>query len=314
MTTNVLLTIDTELRWAGNVAPTAWGELFARSYDPAGVGIPYQLAKLAEHKLRAVFFVDPMPAAWFGIEPIKRMIAPILEAGQSVELHLHAQWANLREGMPSGSFELIDYGEDQQRAYLEQGIALLVEAGAPAPTAFRAGSYSANDATLRAAASLGLRYDSSHNGMEHPWPSAVSLPATMIAPVIHQRIVEIPVTVLVDGGRPRHLQICAVSIGEMCAALLHAARHDHPVVAIVGHSFELATRGGRNVNRIHRRRFDALCAFLAARRDEMPTRTFADLDGLRLGASASPLVISRLRSYARQVEQVWSNLVEERRG
>lgn len=312
MATNVLLTIDTELRWAGKVAPKTWQEIFTRSYDPAGVGIPYQLAKLAEHSLRGVFFVDPMPAVHFGIEPIKRMIAPILEAGQSVELHLHPQWANLRDGTPRGSFELIDYDEDQQRAFLEQGLALLVAAGAPQPTAFRAGSYSANDATLRAAASLGLRYDSSHNGMEHPWPSAVSLPVATIAPVVHQGIVEVPVTVIADGARPRHLQICAVSMSEMRAALRHAVCQDHPVVTIVGHSFELATRDARRINHVHRRRFDALCAFLADHKSEMPTRTFADLGGLRLDATAEPLPRNRLRAFARQAEQLWSNLVGER--
>jgi peptidoglycan/xylan/chitin deacetylase (PgdA/CDA1 family) len=314
MATNVLLTIDTELRWAGEVAAGAWQETFARSYDPAGFGIPYQLAKLAEHGLRAVFFVDPMPAAWFGIEPIKRMIAPILDAGQSVELHLHPQWANLRDGAPHGSFELIDYDEDRQRALLEQGRALLVEAGAPQPIAFRAGSYSANDATLRAAAALGLRYDSSHNGMEHPWPSAISLPVTAIAPVAHQGMVEIPVTVIADRAGPRHFQICALSLAEMRAALVHAVAGAHPVVTIVGHSFELATRNGRRVNRVHRRRFDALCAFLAEHRSTMPTRTFADLDGIPLGATASPLPDRRWRAMARQAEQLWSNLVEERRG
>lgn len=313
MATNVLLTIDTELRWAGRVAPADWQALFARSYDPAGVGIPYQLAKLAEYGLKAVFFVDPMPAAYFGIEPIKRMIAPILEAGQSVELHLHAQWANLRDGAPSGSFELIDYDEDRQRAYLEQGLAFLNEAGAPPPIAFRAGSYSANDATLRAAASLGLRYDSSHNGAEHPWPSAISLPVMAIAPTVHEGITEIPVTVIADGTKPRHFQICAISIGEMRAALQHAAQNNHPVVAIVGHSFELATRSGRGINRVHQRRFDALCAFLSAHRGEMPTRTFVELDDLVLDAPATPLPNSRLRTLARQVEQLWSNLVEERR-
>lgn len=314
MATNVLLTIDTELRWAGKVAPAAWETLFARSYDPAGVGIPYQLAKLAEHDLRAVFFVDPMPAVHFGIEPIKRMIAPILDAGQSVELHLHPQWASLLDGKPSGPFELIDYDEDRQCALLERARDLLVEAGAPPPIAFRAGSYSANDATLRAAASLGLRYDSSHNGAEHPWPSAVSLPITAIAPVLYQGIVEIPVTVITDRAMPRPLQICAVSLAEMRAALFHAVRNGHPIVTIVGHSFELATRSGRGVNRVHRRRFDALCALLAAHRDRMPTRTFADLDGIRLDASARPLPSNRLRTYARQAEQLWSNLIEERRG
>jgi len=86
MATNVLLTIDTELLWSPDVTRRSWQEALARSFDPANVGIPYQLAKLAEHRLDAVFFVDPMPALHFGIEPVKRIVSLILEAGQSIEL------------------------------------------------------------------------------------------------------------------------------------------------------------------------------------------------------------------------------------
>ena len=314
MATKVLLTIDTELIWRDGVDRTRWQDMFARSYDPAGVGIPYQLRKLAEHDLRAVFFVDPMPAAHFGIEPIRRMIEPILAAGQSIELHLHPQWARMNEGKPEGSFELIDYSEAEQQELLDQGCTLLMAAGAARPTAFRAGSYSANDATLRAAAAVGLRYDSSHNGSAHPWPSAISLPVTAIAPVLHEGVTEIPVTMVAEPKGVRHLQICAVSYGEMRAALCHAALKAHPVTTIVGHSFELAARNGQRANRVHLRRFDRLCEFLADNRAAMPTCTFADLDGVSLNASAQPFAPSLPQRLARQAEQVWSNLVEERAG
>jgi peptidoglycan/xylan/chitin deacetylase (PgdA/CDA1 family) len=312
MATKVLLTIDTELIWRNGVDRTRWQETFARSYDPARVGIPYQLRKLAEHDLRAVFFIDPMPAAHFGIDPIKRMIEPILAAGQSVELHLHPQWARLSNGTPAASFELIDYSEDEQRDLLEQGCRSLMEAGATRPIAFRAGSYSANDATLRAAASIGLRYDSSHNGSAHPWPSAISLPVTAITPIWHQGITEIPVTMIAEPKGMRHLQICAVSYGEMRGALGHAARKAHPVTTIIGHSFELAARNGLRANRVHRRRFDRLCEYLAAHRAGLPTCTFADLDGISLNEAAEPFATPLPQRLVRQVEQLWSNLVEER--
>lgn len=312
MATNVLLTIDTELIWRSNVGRASWQGMFARSYDPAGVGVPYQLRKLAEHRLKAVFFVDPMPALHFGIEPLKRMLAPILEASQSVELHLHPQWASLEDGKPTRSFELIDYSEADQSDLLERGIALLTEAGAPRPTAFRAGSYAANDATLRALASLGIRYDSSHNGSEHPWPSIISLPVEAIAPVRHEGVTEIPVTTIAEPTGLRHMQICALSYAEMGAALRHAADQAHPVVTIVGHSFELAARNGLRANRVHLSRFDRLCAFLDRNRVEMRTCTFKDLEELPLGLAAQAFRNTLPQRLTRRVAQAWSNYVEER--
>ena len=312
MATNVLLTIDTELIWRSNVERANWQDMFARSYNPAGVGVPYQLRKLAQHRLKAVFFVDPMPALHFGIEPLRRMVAPILEAGQSVELHLHPQWASLEDGKPTRSFELIDYSEAEQRELLERGIALLMEVGAPRPIAFRAGSYGANDATLRALASLGIRYDSSHNGTAHPWPSIISLPVEAIAPVRHEGVTEIPVTTIAEPAGLRHMQICALSYAEMGGALRHAADQAHPVVTIVGHSFELAARNGLRANRVHLSRFERLCAFLDRNRDAMPTRTFADLEPLPLNVDAHAFRNTLPQRLTRRVAQAWSNYVEER--
>jgi hypothetical protein len=312
MATNVLLTIDTELLWSPDVTRRSWQEALARSFDPAGVGIPYQLAKLAEHRLNAAFFIDPMPALHFGLEPIKHMVSLILDAGQSIELHLHPQWSRLVDGHPTTSFELNGYPEEEQHALIARACELLMAAGAPHPGAFRAGSYAANDGTLRAAAALGFRYDSSHNGSQHPWPSSIGLSADQISPVRHQNIIEVPVTLIRDGGGLRHLQICAVSMHEIRAALRHAAERAHPVVCFVSHSFELATRSGRWVNRTHRQRFDDLCAFLGAHRDEMPTRNFVTLDVGQSERQAEPLPSSALRTIARQAEQLWSNLYEER--
>ena len=40
-----------------------------------------QLEQLSRYDLKAVFFVDPMPALVYGIEPIQAMMSPILAAG-----------------------------------------------------------------------------------------------------------------------------------------------------------------------------------------------------------------------------------------
>lgn len=310
----VFLTVDTEFAWRHHAAGLDASEIEARSIEPAGVGLTYQLERLAEHRLKACFFVDPLPAMIYGLDPFRRMVDAILTAGQEVQLHLHPNWAGARQDdrAAHARFELIDYGKAEQRDLLAGAAELLVAAGAPPPVAFRAGSYAANDDTLAALTALGFAYDASHNGAEHPWPSAIDLPVGQIAPVA-RGVIEVPVTVIEDRpGSLRPFQICALSTAEMRAALDHAVAHDHAVVTIVGHSFELANRAGTRVNKVHVRRFDAVCVMLDELRDVASTVHFADRPVLALDRDDYPLGPDRLRTYRRQVGQLWSNWVEER--
>jgi hypothetical protein len=191
---------------------------------------------------------------------------------------------------------------------------LLAEAGAPAPIAFRAGSYAADDTTLGLLAAAGMAYDSSFNGSHAPSPCAVSLPAAQIDPSAHGGVVEIPVTQFEEkDGQLRHLQLGATSLAEMKAALAHAGAEGQELVTIVSHSFELATRDGLRQNRIVRRRFDRLCAYLDAARDQFPTAHFAELGTLRLDGSTAPMAASALRTAARNMSQFAANLLFERR-
>ncbi len=317
MKTRVLLTVDTELTWRHHVAGKGWKENYRRSVEPAGVGLSYQLAKLREYRLKGVFFVDPMPTVLFGLEPVKRMVGTVMDAGQDVQLHLHPMWEQANEdGTASDDavFELIDHCYEEQRRMLVRACDLLVEAGAPDPIAYRAGSYAANCDTLRALADLGIRYDSSHNGCEAPWPSALALAPKHIAPVMEKGIVEVPVSQMIQpGGGLRHMQICAVTLADLREGLDFAIANTHPTYTIIGHSFELATRDGRKVNKIAKRRFDGLCRLLADRRDEAPTAHFADLEGISLTENSKPASASRARVMHRMAEQLWSIVVEERR-
>lgn len=313
--TAVFLTIDTELMWRHHAAGLALDEIVARSLEPGGVGVGYQLAVLARHGLKACFFVDPMPVPVHGAAPFARLVAAILAAGQEVQLHLHPNWTGAAAGArgDAAGFELGDYPPDEQSALIARARDLIEAAGAPRPIAFRAGSYAAGDATLDALAALGFAYDSSHNGADAPWPSAIGLPREQIAPVAHRGLIELPVTLIADlPGQLRPFQICALSAAEMRAALDHAEAERHAAVVIVSHGFELANRAGTRVNRVHRARFDALCALLAERRDTLPMLHFGDRPTLTLGQADAPLAPSQLRTRLRQAEQLWSNLVEER--
>ena len=106
MATRVLLTIDTELTWRHYSPGGGWRANFAHSYEAAGVGVPYQLEQLRRHGLQACFFVDPMPGRLYGLEIVRRMVEPILEAGQEVQLHVHSFWADLAAGREQPRFEL----------------------------------------------------------------------------------------------------------------------------------------------------------------------------------------------------------------
>jgi hypothetical protein len=310
------LTIDTEFAWRHHAAGHGLAAIVARSLEPGGVGVAHQLERLSAYRLKACFFVDPLPALAYGLEPFRRLVDAILAAGQEVQLHLHPNWAGARagdKGAAHGRFELIDHTEAGQRALIGGAAELLVAAGAPPPVAFRAGSYGADDATLRALAALGFAYDSSHDGAHHPWPSRIGLPPAQVAPVAHQGLVEVPVSLVEEpGGSLRHAQLCALSSAEMTALLDHAVARQHAAVTIVSHSFELANRDGTRANAVHVGRFEALLDALAARRAVLPTAHFADRPALALGRDDRPLRLGRLMTARRRAEQLWSNWIEER--
>ena len=312
---HVFLTIDTEIAWRHHVAGLPASEVLERSFEPGGVGVAHHLAMLDRHRLKGCFFVDPLPALVYGLAPVRRVVDTVLDAGHEVQLHLHPQWAGAcaRDRGAHGRFELWRHDEREQRLLIGAAAELLEAAGAPPPVAFRAGSYAADDATLAALGQLGVRYDSSHNGAVAPRISRISLGARQVAPVGRGDVIEVPVTVIEDRpGSLRTFQPCALSTAEAAAALDHAIAADHAAVTIVSHSFELANRAGTRPNHVHRRRFEALCEALNARREALATCWFADAPDLPLDRPDAPLAPARLRTGWRQAEQLWSNWVEER--
>lgn len=316
MPTRVLLTVDTELTWRHYAPGADWRANFERSVEPAGVGISYQLEQLCRHDLKAVFFVDPMPALVYGVDPIRAMVTPILAAGQEVQLHVHGLWSDLAKAPERDPrFELTSFSSDEQRHLIATARDLLLAAGAPAPIAFRAGSYAANRETLAALRHLGIAFDSSHNGAEHPWPSALPFMPETVDPIRHDGVTEIPVSLIRNRkGDLRPLQICALSTDEMQSALRHAADENHAVVTIVGHSFELASRDGLRVNKVVRGRFDRLCAFLAEHRSKMATIGFDEAPSHPPELRSQPMPACPAKAARRAVEQLWGDARYERPG
>lgn len=278
-------------------------------------GIAYEMDVFERHGLKAVFFVDPMPALVWGVAAIADVVGPVVARGHDVQMHLHTEWlefAGASNPVPGRTGrDIRDFTFDEQCKLLAYARGVLVAAGAPSPVAFRAGNYGANDDTLRALAALGVRYDSSHCPGMHNAPCSITLGTEHRDPVAHCGVIEVPVgCIRQPRGQLRHFQLTALTDLEIRAALIHAARQGQDSMTLVSHSFELLSRDRRSINRIVRRRFERLCAAL----EKMPgvtTATYADHPPTVDTSmhATQPLRHNSLRTVHRFAEQAVANLL-----
>jgi hypothetical protein len=253
--------------------------------------LPETLAILNRHGLRGVFFVEPLFAARFGIAPLREIVALIQDAGQEVQLHLHPEWTDearepLIDDCQRKRQHLCYYSLEEQTALIQHGLRLLAEAGAAPICAFRAGSYAANADTLRALAANGLFLDSSFNRCYAVSGADLRDDLAFDKPFLRDGVSSFPISVFRDGlgrERPAHVGACASS--ELLAAMADAARLGHQHFVIVSHNFEMLKAGRSDPDPIVVRRFEALCAALAASPYEV--RGFAE--DLRLHQQAAAL-------------------------
>ena len=315
--TRLYITIDTEYSFgmARRMSGGGRAENFASAIigtTPTGpLGIHYQMDRFDAHGIKAVFFVDPMPALVWGTEAIAEVVGPIVARGHDVQLHLHSEWLELAgSANPLGSQtggNLRDFGFDQQCTLIGYARGVLIAAGAPAPVAFRAGNYGANDDTLRALAELGIAYDTSHCPGIAKSECRISLGADDRQVQRHCGTIEVPIgCIAARGGGLRHYQLTALTDGELLAALRHAARGGQQQVTMVSHSFELLSRDRQRANRIVQRRFDRLCAGLA-RVAGLTSATYASHPPQIEHVVPAPLPHSPLRTWRRYAEQALGN-------
>ncbi len=317
--TNVFITIDTEYSYAlaARKRPASREENFARSIScetPDGpAGLTYKLDMFDRHGLKAVFFVDPMPALIYGVEAIADIVGPAVERGHDVQLHVHTEWLALAgAGNPLAGrtgHNIKDFAFEEQCTLLDRARDMLMAAGAPRPVALRAGNYGANDDTLRALAELGFTHDTSHCPGIADGHCAISLGPEDRHPVEHCGVVEVPVGCIGTFGKDlRHAQITALSAWEMLAALEFASEEKVRNFTFVSHSFELLCRKRRRINRLVRKRFEKLCAGIAAL-DGVRTATYAESapGPLDLAEPRPVLPLSEVRSGLRVVEQAVVN-------
>jgi hypothetical protein len=131
---------------------------------------------------------------------------------------------------------------------------------------------------------------------------------------------ELPVSNFLDGNKPRHLQIMAVSLREMIDYLRAARKNNIAEVNIFTHSFELfyiedLERRKARLSLVNLSRLRGLCRFLRAHEDEFTVETVGELaQRLHEGApppATSPAELPRgkaLHRYGRMVEQLFKRV------
>ena len=227
---DVFFTVDVEI-WCDG-----WDDIDARfpqafrnyvyGNGPAGqYALRYQLQQLQEHGLHGVFFVEPLFATRFGIDPLTEIIGLIREYGQEVQEHLHTEWVCesrhplIALAQPRRQF-LHQFTLEEQITLINAGKELIAQAGGGVVNAFRAGSFGLNLDTLRALAACDMHIDSSYNS-SMLGPESGVLPGQNLFDVVEcEGVFEYPVSVYNDGtSKLRHLQLGACSNQELEALM-----------------------------------------------------------------------------------------------
>jgi hypothetical protein len=289
----VFLTIDTEVY---PLSP-GWKESSLQQdiqrdiYGRAGSGesgLLYQIRLLNNYGLRGVFFVEPLFASspFVGMEPLRTIVSEIQDSGHDVQLHLHPEWTPYIPALSHiEAVPMANLKGDEQLDLFRVGISNLQAVGAVTPCAFRAGDFSANLDTLKAALEAGITFDSSYTYDSNARGTCKLADATppLLQPERVAGICEVPMSFFED--RPshfRHAQVCAASFRELRAALEQAFDDGWGTFVILSHSFEFirGRRSGRapSQRRIVRRRFEDLCRFLSENSARFQTCVFQGLE------------------------------------
>ena len=310
---NVYLTVDTEIwcdGWNDIDAkfPAAFKKYIYGKTKYGDYGLPFQLQLLKEHDLKAVFFVEPLFATRFGMNALREIIGLINEYGQSIELHLHTEWIDeskqpIFPDIKEKREHIKDFNYAQQCDLIALGKDLLHQNGCEPINAFRAGSFGANDDTLKAVEQNNISIDSSYNFCMQDCEILVF--KDIQQSVQHEGIIEAPMTTFIDGlQRRRHVQLTACSYAELKSSLQQALRQKRNSYVFLSHSAELLKPGinTSKYDRIAVQRFEKFCRYLADHRHIYKTCSFAGLQ-LGPGEDKTPVQVGRLPTLQRFYEQ-----------
>jgi len=304
-TMNVYLTFDIEV-WCGG-----WRDLdgrFPASFEryvygrsPKGdYALPKTLEILERNGLKGVFFVEPLFAARFGLRHLTTIVEMIRAGGHDIQLHLHPEWSDELRPLPFPGADrkrqhLAYYTLDEQITLVRLGLALLAQAGCGPISAFRAGSFASNADTYRALKACGIGIDSSLNEVCADSGPDLRGQLDFTRPQRIEGVDVLPMTVFRDGtGRLRPAQLGACSFAELRAALLSAKAGGTGHFVILSHNFEMLRQGSSDPDGIVVRRFERLCRFLAARRDQFTVTSMSMLPTSQPDSPAFALPVAGL--------------------
>jgi peptidoglycan/xylan/chitin deacetylase (PgdA/CDA1 family) len=279
--TEVCITFDTEFTIGGAFAdperspigaPHVWGPVGDRQE-----GLGFILDSLKRHGLKGVFFVEALNRSFFGDEPMRTVCRRILEEGHDVQLHTHPCWLAFDnpdwKGAVAGTRprdHFVGRPRTETAEIIRRGLDTLCDWGAPRPISLRTGNLQADVETYRAMRDAGL-------------PLASNLGWALFAPPEPE--------LKLFGGRhriegvlsfetrfgPRLYTITANSFAALRSILRQARRAAVETVVLLTHPSEFFKHDGNGRyrrNRVNQRRFDRLCAFLAARPADFDIVTF----------------------------------------
>lgn len=287
---NILLTFDIEIwcnGWKSLDAdfPAAFERYVYGRSASGDYALPKTLETLNRHGLKAVFFVEPLFAARFGVEHLAKITRLIADAGQEIQLHLHPEWTDeIRPRLIPDSDRkrqhLSYYTLDEQRALIGHGLRLMREAGVGRINAFRAGNFACNADTFKALQQNGIKFDSSLNATRPVSAPDLQEQSPRYAPFDLEGLSLYPMTIFRDGfRRQRHAQIGACSARELAQAIESADGKGWQNFVILSHNFELLKSNTSSPDAVVVRRFEHLCRFLADRVDRFPCVGFHELGG-----------------------------------
>jgi len=309
-----LLTFDVEVwcnTWSDldSVFPQAFERYVYGSSRGGQFALPKTLEILRRNGLHGVFFVEPLFAARFGLEYLRTIVELIQDAGQEVQLHLHPEWTDeiSPPPLPNATAKrqhLRYYTLEEQTTLIALGARLLQDAGAPRPTAFRAGNFAANADTFLALAANDIWCDSS---IDATMPDSVPDLRDKFDLYGAREIAGVsifPVAVFEDGlGQLRHAQIGACSARELVQAMQSAREFGWSSFVVLSHNFEMLKVKAVAPDWVVVKRFEVVCEYLARHREELPTGGFEDLH-VRASAGGSLLpkvgMVPTMRRYAEQ--------------
>lgn len=291
----VFLTVDTEASIAGCFdnplqSPPLLSEPIDGVVNGTSEALGFLLRTLQQYQLTATFFTESLQNRYFGIAPMQKRVAQILEAGQDVQLHVHPCWLNFADG------RLIHPKPDDRSTGRpqEELVAIFAEAkqrfsdwGFGAAKAVRTGNFSTGMDTFIACKEAGLLFSSNIAVALRP-PREVSLRENQYGFQLIAGVTELPLTSfrsyrLSGQAADRIMAITACSFAEMVSALEQAYEQGLQAVCILTHPFEFITKCNfrfdrMRANRLNQERFRLLCDFLARNNRKYQCVTFGELD------------------------------------